>query len=205
MGHVPARRAPPAHLHHRLTTSVPVARLGDHVVASRHSRWPPWASQYPHNGASLYRTRSKLAVVIGDDDIAEVLCRLFPCQGWRLRPTAMPGTPVTALHPVLGNRIFNALAREGFTTVEEVAAVPDTALMDIRGMGLGSINTVRNAIAATQTPSYPNDDAAVTLSGRQLRELVLLLATLTVYAKARSQTDIADRAYAFVASVVYRP
>jgi hypothetical protein len=45
----------------------------------------------------------------------------------------------------------------------------------------------------------------VTLSGHQLRELASLLATLTVYAKARSQTDIADRAHAFIASVVYRP
>jgi DNA-directed RNA polymerase alpha subunit len=44
-------------------------------------------------------------------------------------------------------RIYNMLAREGFSTVEQVAAVPDTALLDIRSMGGPSLTAVRDATA----------------------------------------------------------
>jgi hypothetical protein len=161
-----------------------------------------WASDDLHNRASLYRADSKLAVVVGDDDLAGVLRRLFPCHGWRLRPTPIPGTPLSKLHPALGNRIFNALAREGFTSVEEVAAVPDIALADLRGMGLASITAIRSVIAAASTNSYPDDDIVVMLSGGQLRELASLLATLAGYAEARGQADIAGRAQAFIADAL---
>ena len=167
-----------------------------------------WASDNPHDNAVLYRADDmaghRAAVVIGDDEMAVVLRGLFPCDQWRLRITPIPGTPLTTLQPSLGTRIYSTLTREGFITVEEVAAVSDRALIDIRGIGPGSINTIRDALAAARTPSWP-EDTLVTLSGPQVRELTSLLATLTVYAEACGKSDVVRRAHAFIADALSRP
>src|SRR5258705_456720 len=75
----------------------------------------------------------------------------------------------------LTSRIHNALAREGFPAVEEVTAVPDAGLWDVRGMGPVSINAIRDASAAVRTYRYPDDQDVVTLSGDKVRELASLL------------------------------
>lgn len=49
-------------------------------------------------------------------------------QGWLAQPTPRPGTPLAELRPHLSARAINILDREGFTTVEQVAVLPDTTL-----------------------------------------------------------------------------
>ena len=93
------------------------------------------------------------------------------------------------------------MIREGFASVEELAAVPDAGLREIRHVGRGAITEVRDVIAAARTVNVA-DDQVVTLSGGQARELASLLATLAVYAAARNQHDVARRAEAFSIDVL---
>jgi hypothetical protein len=102
-----------------------------------------------------------------------------------------------ALQPTLGERIPNLLMRNGYQTIEQVAAAPDRDLLQVPKIGRQSLAELRAAIsispAAGQMP-----DRAVTLDVDQVRELRrLLLGTLTRWADARGASDIAHRARDF--------
>jgi hypothetical protein len=56
-------------------------------------------------------------------------------DGWRLHDLPVTQTPLNDAEPLLGPRVYAMLARYGFTTVEEIAAVPDLGLLDIRHFG----------------------------------------------------------------------
>lgn len=156
----------------------------------------------PHRSVRLFRVRAKEVLVLPDEHdaaSARSVIALLPCRGYRATATANNHTPLTALRPPLSLRVFNQLAREGFTTVEQVTAVPDTALMDIRGMGGPSITAIRDAIAAVTTTTVPTGD--VRLDAEQVRDLTGLLTTLNAYAQGHGSHDIARRADAFLLSL----
>jgi hypothetical protein len=46
-------------------------------------------------------------------------------DGWRLHELPATQTPLTDAEPLVGPRVYAMLARYGFTTLEEIAAVPD--------------------------------------------------------------------------------
>lgn len=154
--------------------------------------------------ASVYRLDGKVVMIVGQDPLARsVLPELLPLNGWILHRLPVPGTPLAALKNELGFRAYNMLARAGFATVEEVATAPDLGLYNIRGMGEGTLELVRAVTyAANASYVYPGDDEVMTLSGRQVRELGALLATLTAYAQTRGHLDIVRRTKAFVADAL---
>ena len=86
----------------------------------------------------------------------------------------MAGTPISSLQLTLGERIPNLLMRNGYQTIEQVAATPDRDLLQVPKMGRQSLAELQAAIsispAAAQLP-----DRAVTLDVDQVRELRLLL------------------------------
>jgi hypothetical protein len=94
-------------------------------------------------------------------------------------------TPISSLQPTLGERIPNLLMRNGYQTIEQVAATPDRDLLRVSKMGRRSLAELRAAIsispAAGQVP-----DRAVTLDVDQVRELRLLLGTLARWAWTRT-------------------
>jgi hypothetical protein len=72
--------------------------------------------------------------------------------GWELHPVPEGRTPLTALAaPLLrlsgSNRFFNLLDRSGFACVEEVAAVPDECLLDLRNGGPRFVAAVRQVLS----------------------------------------------------------
>jgi hypothetical protein len=171
-----------------------------------------WSGSYPHSGAVIYRLDDrygddKLVAVIGDSGLADSVRDLFPCRGWQLRQAAVPGIPLESLRATLTSRIYNALAREGFTTVEEIAVVPDDGLLDIRPLGIGSVDLIRDAIAVATNSHVPDIDppATASLTAGQLRELTALLSKLVTYANARGRDDIARRAQALLGDLGLGP
>jgi hypothetical protein len=93
----------------------------------------------------------------------------------------------------LGERIPNLLMRNGYQTIEQVAATPDRDLLQVPKMGQQSLAELRAAIriapAAGQLP-----DRAVTLDVDQVRELRLLLGTLATWTYDGGALDLATAA-----------
>ena len=105
-------------------------------------------------------------------------------------------TALVVLRPHLSSRVYNLLTREGFTTVEEIAARDDFALLDIRTMGLPSIAAIREATATVRAEGIAA--TALHLDAGKTRELVWLLSTLSAYAEGQGSRDVARRADAFL-------
>lgn len=90
----------------------------------------------------------------------------------------------------------------GFTTVEQLAVLPDEVLIQVRNIGTKSLTVLRNAIAALRIVDCP---AGVLLNGEHAQELATLLSILTTYADARGQCDVAARAQALLSAVLPQP
>jgi hypothetical protein len=112
-------------------------------------------------------------------------------------------TPLQLLRPTLGNRICHALLREGYTTVEQVAATPDADLLDIAIIGPGSVAVLRKVIPY-RDPVTGRSTPVLALSSDQIVELEELLDALISYATASGGRDIARRADAFKDSLRHR-
>lgn len=110
------------------------------------------------------------------------------------------GTPVTSLRDLLSGRLLNLLQREGFHTVEQVAAASDDALLAVRRMGWPSVLEIRTAVAETHAAGRQGWDE-VTFDSAHVRELISLLTILVAYADGREQRDVADRARVLLAVV----
>jgi hypothetical protein len=102
--------------------------------------------------ASLCRVRpGRILHVIGASTMAERLRELLVGQaapGWELQPLPPNRTPLHLLaEPLLtvsaGQRFYNLLDRNGFATVEEVAATPDGCLLLLRQAGPKMVAAVR--------------------------------------------------------------
>lgn len=105
--------------------------------------------------AEVYRQRlSRSLLVTGTTPMASELRKLIndgAAPGWTLQPLPGTRTPLDALAPHLLRlsgtvRYRNLLARSGFAYVEEIAALSDQCLLDIRNGGPKFIETVRHAI-----------------------------------------------------------
>lgn len=154
----------------------------------------------------LYRTGPTTVVVIGDGDLAKAVRRLLPYRDWQRLSPPTPGMPVETLSRWLPSRILNALLRDGFATVEEIAAVPDEALATIRGLGSLSIPALREAVTAAGVSTlHPPQPPALTLTGAQQRELASLLTILTKHSRNLNDHDTATRARAFLTHVLDNP
>lgn len=169
------------------------------VLGQLDQSWRPttahlWQEERLHRRATLYQAGDKDLVVLADD--VDVVASLLPRRGYRAKPLDS-STPLAALRPQLPARVYNMLSREGFTTVEQVAALSDTALMTIRKMGESSLTALRDAIAVA-APAKPVPARGVRLGAAQVRELVELLSTLSSYAEGRNNRDLARRADAFL-------
>jgi hypothetical protein len=56
-------------------------------------------------------------------------------HGWKLHELPQTQTSILALKPLLASRFYNLLVRNGFATLEEAAAVPDTGWLELRNVG----------------------------------------------------------------------
>lgn len=147
----------------------------------------------------VYRVDQRAMIVTGEEDLAAAVRRLLPCRSWWQRLLSTPGRPAETLSPWLPNRILNALLREQLTTVEQLAAVPDAALLTIRGLGASSVQPIREAITAAAGPvANKHGWPLLSLAYEQQRELMALLSILTDHARALDDQDTADRAQEFL-------
>jgi hypothetical protein len=114
-----------------------------------------WAADGPRDGVVLYRIEGQEVLIVGDAGMAAVAREYLPRHGWRVYPTPTPGTPLAELRAYVSVRTFNMLAREGFATTEQVAVLPDAALLAIRGFGGPTLETVRRALGTMSARHYP--------------------------------------------------
>uniref|UniRef100_UPI003F49AAFA DNA-directed RNA polymerase subunit alpha C-terminal domain-containing protein n=1 Tax=Actinoplanes sp. CA-151224 TaxID=3239904 RepID=UPI003F49AAFA len=159
---------------YRTVTLVPVREAEMLLVAARYEGEGENRRQVPDPGAH------------------QVVARLLPAHGYREVVLPEPGTPLHTLAPRLPSRVINCLLREGYTTVEQVAAVPDVALHDIRSLGVKGIGELRAASAG----GTPAPAVTVVLTSEQADAVAGLLAALGELARAHGRPDLAEQAAA---------
>jgi hypothetical protein len=101
---------------------------------------------------------ARLLHVVGDSPLAAEFRRLITAgavPGWDLHPMPAGHTPLYALagplHRLSGShRFYNLLERNGFASVEEVAAMPEACWFELRNCGTRFIAAVRQVIAELQ-------------------------------------------------------
>ena len=113
--------------------------------------------------------------VVGNSPLAAEFRRLLTAgavPGWDLHPVAAGYTPLYVLarplHRLSGSdRFYNLLERNGFATVEEVAATPEICWLELRNCGTQFIAAVQQVIAELQlsdvqatTGSFPGGGGA---------------------------------------------
>ena len=108
---------------------------------------------------------ARLLHVVGDSPLAGEFRRLLTAgevPGWDLHPVPAGHTPLHVLggplHSLSGStRFYNLLERNGFASVEEVAAMPENSWFELRNCGTRFIAAVRQVVAGLQP-----DDAQTT-------------------------------------------
>lgn len=115
------------------------------------------------NGALAVRCPGRRVLVVGRDPLAHELRALLrdSCAGWELLPLPERQILLEVVEPMLGHRAYNMLTRQGFRTVDEVAATPDPALLNIRNLGtksLAAIHDVKTAYSAGLLGSATDDE-----------------------------------------------
>jgi Sigma-70, region 4 len=122
----------------------------------------------PLGRALVFRSwPARVLHVVGDSLLAAEFRRLLTsgaAPGWDLHPVPAGHTPLHVLagplHQLSGSdRFCNLLERNGFTWVEEVAAMPQMCWSDLRNCGTRFIDAVRQVIGELHL-----DDAQVTPS-----------------------------------------
>ncbi|MEX5635838.1 hypothetical protein [Parafrankia sp. FMc2] len=89
------------------------------------------------------------------------LLRAGKVAGWSLHELPQTRTPVFALFPLLPLTTITAFEKSPFTTVEEVAAVPDDGLRELRRLGTKSIPAIREACAHPAVREFGSSTAAL--------------------------------------------
>jgi len=109
----------------------------------------------------VFRRPGRVVHVIGTSKLAECFRELLRdgVAGWTLHPMPATRTPLEVAEPTLGRRVYKLLAREGITTLEDLAAVPDEALMKLRNLGPKSLDVIHQALAAYSeaTVAHPSE------------------------------------------------
>jgi Sigma-70, region 4 len=123
---------------------------------------------------------ARLLHVVGDSPLAGKFRRLLTAgevPGWDLHPVPAGHTPLHVLggplHSLSGStRFYNLLERNGFTSVEEVAAMPENSWFELRNCGTRFIAAVRQVTAELQpddahtaTGASPGPGGAVPAAG----------------------------------------
>jgi hypothetical protein len=103
-----------------------------------------------HNRALLVRCPGRRVLVVGHDPVAHEVRALLAdgCAGWDLYRLPEKQVLLEEAELMLGHRAYNMLTREGFRTVEEVAATPDAALLNIRNIGPKSLAAIQDMATA---------------------------------------------------------
>lgn len=113
-------------------------------------RWRYSRPQEALGGLKLFKTSRRSVHVVGASQIAiqaRAVLTADAVPGWTLHLTQDPSTPLTALQPLLTNRYYGLLERNGFTTVEEVEATPESGLAGLRSAGPKFLIAVSNGLA----------------------------------------------------------
>jgi hypothetical protein len=155
-----------------------------------------WQAGDFRSGITAVRTNSGALILLdhGNADAAAAVAALLPDYGYQqFLPSSV--TPLASIRWQAPSRVYNMLTRHGFTTIEQVAACPDLALMDVNGMGDKSINALRDVVAETKAA---NLDGPIELSADQLSELVKLLGLLSSYAQGQGNVALSRRAEKFL-------
>jgi hypothetical protein len=103
-----------------------------------------------YNRALLVRCEGRRVLVVGHDPVAHEVRALLAkgFAGWDLQRLPEPQVLLETAEPILGHRAYNMLTREGFRTVDEVAATPDAALLNIRNIGQKSLAAIHDMVTA---------------------------------------------------------
>jgi hypothetical protein len=147
------------------------------------------------DGVSLFRKDDRTVVVVGQGAVAEAVRTGLPVQGWADHCLPERVTFLSSLRERLGTRTFSLLRREGFTSLEEVVAVPDAGLLDIRNLGPSTIAALRMIAAEEQARSVVGP---VILSDYQAAELLMLLKDLLVHVKPQRKDELTRAVSEFV-------
>jgi hypothetical protein len=129
---------------------------------------PSDGQPYPP-GVLLFALDGQRVHVVGADDLATEIRHVLRegrIPGWSLNEMTGTATPLVALRPLMTPRTFRTLEREPFTTVEEVATLPDHALVDLRHIGEKSVAEIRTAIADPAIAHYSANNPSSTSPSR---------------------------------------
>jgi hypothetical protein len=156
----------------RFPPQLPPADRGGNVTAEQHLRLvlsglagsgetsavAGWGDQ-PLGRALVFRVwPARVLHVVGDSPLAAEFRRLLAAgaaPGWDLHPAPAGRTPLHVLAGPLhqrsgSDRFYNLLERNGFATVEEVAATPETCWFDLRNCGTRFVAAVQQVIGELQ-------------------------------------------------------
>jgi hypothetical protein len=100
--------------------------------------------------------------------------------------------PLEELRTALGARLYNQLRRAQLRTAEEVAAVTNATLRDLRVIGRQSVRSSRDITFQALAKDYTTG-APVRLDGEQLREVIAFTAELALYAVEHNDTVLRRR------------
>ncbi len=117
----------------------------------------------------VFRRPRRVVHVIGTGKLAECFRELLRdgVAGWTLHPMPAIRTPLEVAEPTLGHRAYKLLTREGFTTLEDLAAIPDEALMKLRNLGPKALEAIHQAVAAYSDATVAHPSEADTHADRR--------------------------------------
>jgi hypothetical protein len=124
--------------------------------------------QYPDRAgldATLFGVEETREIhVICDNPLADQLrdtLQTGQIPGWRIHELPAERTPVHVLYARLSSQASNPLRQIPFVSAEEIAALPDDVLLQLRQLGTGTLAKIRSALA---DPALREFTAAVTSS-----------------------------------------
>ncbi len=125
-----------------------------------------WDDEAPGRALVFRLWPARSVHVVGDSPLAAEFRRLLTAgavPGWDLHTVPAGHTPLHVLagplHRLSGSyRFYNLLERNGFASVEEVAATPEECWFELRNSGIRFIAAVRQVIAEL----HPRDAQATT-------------------------------------------
>lgn len=141
------------------------------------------ASALPDKGDSGWHWREALLFavapgvvhVVGSTDLAERVRGVLEdnaIEGWRLHELPNERTPLKQVEARLGSRVYNGLTRNGFSTIEEGAAVPDDAFRHLRNVGPKFLATVRSVASIPDSPALPINNLVAAEAVQQRRRFL---------------------------------
>ncbi|MDQ3153599.1 MAG: hypothetical protein M3R63_18435 [Actinomycetota bacterium] len=173
-----------------------LGEFADHAYNYSATAWVPF-TEGSGGRALAFRLPGRELHVVGTSKLAETfrtLLREGALPGWTLHEVPAERTLLEVAEPTLGHRVYKLLSREGFSTLEELAAAPDEGLTELRNLGAKALDAIHQAVATYTNapvvrPSEADEQArrrdhidAVLSPAHQLRnaELLDLLARSSV-------------------------